>query len=210
MRLLQERFNQLPLRAHSLLTGVPLRTLYRLDLPGGRQAMTLPEIQDVLGFKGGDDNEAGRVTRALFWLRGLIGRLLRWDEAPELAEAHTYLTRLSEADRARSLVTPGAPAGISRVLYSFEHEFLAEIINRTVHCFWLIAAQPSAAGYTLYFAVYVKKLNWFTPIYMALITPLLKGVIYPAMLKSCRRHWERAFPVSVGRHDITGQPVAGS
>jgi hypothetical protein len=49
-------------------------------------------------------------------------------------------------------------------------------------------------------AVYVKKLNWFTPVYMALISPLLKWVIYPAMMKGVRRRWEEAFPAGAGGH----------
>jgi hypothetical protein len=39
----------------------------------------------------------------------------------------------------------------------------------------------------------VKKLNWFTPIYMALISPLLKWVIYPAMLRGVSQRWEKKF-----------------
>jgi hypothetical protein len=76
----------------------------------------------------------------------------------------------------------GQQEGISRVLYCFENELRAEIINRTVHCFWLMAAERTTDGYALYFAVYVKKLNGFTPIYMTLVSPMLKWIIYPAML----------------------------
>ncbi len=190
-----ENFNRLPLRAHSLLAEVPLRTLDHLKLSGGRKDMTLPEIKEVIGFGGETEFEVGRVTRALFWLRGLIGRILHWDDVPDLADERTYLQRLNPEDQKRSLVPPGKTEGISRVLYCFENEFLAEIINRTVHCFWLIAMQPSVDGYDVYFAVYVKKLNWFTPIYMALITPMLKLIIYPAMLKGSQRRWEQAFPI---------------
>ena len=43
-------------------------------------------------------------------------------------------------------------------------------------------------------AVYVKKLNWFTPIYMTLVSPMLKWIIYPSMEKGIKRRWERAFP----------------
>ena len=108
---------------------------------------------------------------------------------------------MSAEDRARSLLTPGQAAGISRILYQFENEMLGEIINRTVHCFWLMAAERSANGYTLWFAVYVRKLNWFTPVYMTLITPLLKWIIYPAMLNGARKRWQEAFPARAGYQD---------
>jgi len=196
-------FERLPLRVHSFLAGVPLRTLQRVELPGGRAGMTLPEINAVLEFGDAEGIEVGPVTRALFWLRNRIGRLLGWEDAEELIASHTWLTRLSAEERARSFVTPGKVEGISRVLYCFEHEMLAEIINRTVHCFWVVAAEETASGYELWMAVYVKKLNWFTPIYMALITPMLKWIIYPSMMKGIKRRWERAFPNASG-----GQSVA--
>ena len=190
----KDEFARLPWRAHSLLAGVPLRSLYRIELPGGRASMTLADIAAITGFGGDAEMGAGRLTKALFDLRGFIGRLFDWDEAPALVEAVTYLKRLSVADYESSQVKPGTAMGISRVLYRFEHEMLAEIINRTVHCFWLLAATPTDTGYALYMAVYVKKLNWFTPIYMTLITPVVKGIIYPAMLERARQRWLQAFP----------------
>jgi Protein of unknown function (DUF2867) len=188
-----EEFKQKPLRAHSLLAGVPLRTLSYIDLPGGQEGMTLPEIRAITGFSDQDNFEVGPVTKALFWLRSMIGRILRWDDAKELIESVSYLPRLNEEDRARSLVTPGKVQGITRVLYCFDHEFLGEIVNRTVHCFWLMASERTEKGYALYLAVYVKKLNWFTPIYMALISPLLKWIIYPSMERGIKSRWKRAF-----------------
>ena len=196
-------YRQNQLRVHSFLSGVPLRTLERVELPGGREGMTIEEISGVVGFGGEVEMEVGPVTQALFWLRTLIGRILHWDEANELVESVSFISRLNEVDRARSLIVPGKPAGISRILYQFENETLGEIINRTVHCFWLMATEPTASGYALWFAVYVKKLNWFTPVYMALISPLLKWIIYPAMLRGVRRRWEKTFPAGAGGQSIT-------
>jgi len=198
-------YSQKPLRVHSFLASIPLRTLERVELPGGREGMTIEEISGIVGFGGEVEMEVGAVTQALFWLRTVIGRILRWDEAKELVEPASFISRLNEEDRARSLIVPGKPAGISRILYQFESEMLGEIINRTVHCFWLMAAERTASGYALWFAVYVKKLNWFTPIYMALISPLVKWIIYPAMMKGVKRRWEKTFPAggqSIAADDI--------
>jgi hypothetical protein len=184
-----EEFKQKSLRVHSLLAGVPLRTIERVELPGGREGMTIEEISGLVGFGGEVEMEVGPVTQALFRLRTLIGRILRWDEARELVESVSLISRLNEEDRARSTIQPGKPSGISRILYQFENEMLGEIINRTVHCFWVMATERTANGYALWFVVYVKKLNWFTPIYMAVISPLLKWVIYPAMLRGVRQRW---------------------
>ena len=188
-----EEFKQISLRVHSFLDDVPLRTIERVELPGGREGMTIEEISCAVGFGGQVEVEVGPVTQALFRLRTLIGSILRWDDASELVESVSFISRLNEEDRARSTIPPGKPSGISRILYQFENEMLGEIINRTVHCFWLMATERTGNGYVLWFAVYVKKLNWFTPIYMALISPLLKWIIYPAMLNGVRRRWEKTF-----------------
>jgi hypothetical protein len=196
-------YRQKPLRVHSFLTDIPLRTLERVELSGGREGMTIEEISGVVGFGGEAEMEVGPVTQALFRFRTLIGRILRWDEAKELVESVSFISRLNEEDRARSLIVPGEPAGVSRILYQFENEMLGEIINRTAHCFWLMATDRTASGYTIWFAVYVKKLNWFTPIYMTLISPLVKWIIYPAILRGVMRRWEGTFPASA-----RGQSVA--
>lgn len=188
-------FRQLPLRVHSLLAEVPMHSLSRVDLPGGRAGMTLSDINHITRFNQPDEADFGWLTQALFWLRTIIGRLLRWDEAPALIASVSWLPKLSAEDRARSLVTPGQPEGIARLLYCFEHEMLAEIINRTVHCFWVMATEKTATGYALYLAVYVRKLNWFTPIYMALVSPLLQWLIYPAIEKALLHRWQQAFPL---------------
>jgi hypothetical protein len=137
----------------------------------------------------------------------LIGSILGWDEAPDLVAAVSYVDKLSPEDCARSLVTPGQPAGLSRILYQFEDEMLGEIINQTVHCFWLMASERITNGYILWFAVYVRKLNWFTPVYMALISPMLKWIIYPAMVNGVRRRWEQAFPAGADYQAVVADNV---
>jgi hypothetical protein len=190
----EDEFRRKPLRVHSFLADVPMRTLEIVDLQGGRDGMTLQEISDTVGFGGEVQFEVGPITQALFWLRTMIGRILRWDDAGKLVESASFISRLSDEDRARSQVTPGKPAGISRIMYQFENELLGEIINRTVHCFWVMASERTSNGYALYLAIYVKKLNWFTPIYMALISPVLKWIVYPSMFKGVRQRWQKVFP----------------
>jgi hypothetical protein len=193
-----ERFNSLPLKAHDFLAGIPLHSLDYVELPGGREPMTIADIYRVAGLSGVGEVELGAATKALFWLRGQIGKIMRWDDAPKLVESFSYLPRLSRQEREKSLLPPGKTEGIARVLYCFENELLLEIINKTVHCFWLAASSKTPGGYALYNAVYVKSLNWRTPVYMALISPVLKLVIYPARAKSIRRNWEREFPDDKG------------
>lgn len=201
----KREFSEIPLLAHTLLIGVPIHSLDLIELKGGRRGMTMLEVKEAAGFNT-RKVEAGPITMALFWLRGFIGRIFRWDNDEELAEAVSYIDRLSNEERERSKVRPGTPEGISRVLYCSDNEFLAEIVNRTVHCFWLLAIREAADGYRLYSAVYVKKLNWFTPVYMALVGPILKWIIYPALYKSVRDHWQQTCTPK-GQGDLRVGPV---
>ena len=63
--------------------------------------------------------------------------------------------------------------------------------NRTVHAALLTALTEAEAGYRLYLAVYVRRSGWITPVYMALIDPFRRWIIYPAMLASIRTVWVR-------------------
>lgn len=190
----RENFSRLPLKANSFLAGVPLKTVGFTKLEGGRDKMNIKEIYEVVGLSDISKIELGPITKGLFELRTLIGNVLQWDDVPELAESVSYLPRLSNKERAESLIPPGKVQGISQVLYCRENEIMLEIINKTVHCFWGLAREQTPDGYDLYNAVYVKDLNWRTPVYMSLVSPVLKWVIYPAIEKSIRENWERKFP----------------
>jgi hypothetical protein len=74
-------------------------------------------------------------------------------------------------------------------VYTFEREALGEVINRTVHAFLLFALEPAAGGYTLYWGIYVKPVNRFTPVYMALIDPFRRQLIYPALVRRFETAW---------------------
>ena len=78
-----------------------------------------------------------------------------------------------------------------RIVYRFENEQLVEIQNRTVHAAALSALAEKADGYRFYFAVYVRPQTWITPLYMGLIDPFRRWVIYPALLKKIRADWDR-------------------
>ena len=183
------RYRNLRLRAHGLLAGVPLHDVWIMDLPGGPDAMTMAEINDAVGFATDEEPRVGPLTAALFFLRGAIGKVLGWDEAPDLVRAVSYAPRLTEQDLARSRTRPGTTHGIIRDLYLFEDEYAGEIVNRTVHAFVVTASERIEGGYRVFAGIYVERVSWFTPIYMAAITPLCQWVVYPAMRRGMRRRW---------------------
>ena len=80
-----------------------------------------------------------------------------------------------------------------RIPASYENEKLVELANRTVHAAALSTLVETANAYRFYFGIYVRSVSRFTPIYMALIDPARKLVVYPSLLRSVRATWARTY-----------------
>jgi uncharacterized protein DUF2867 len=193
-----QEFLAQPLRAHTFLSGVPLHDVWAVDLPLAREGITLQEFlqrtrkTDML-------RSVSWPVRALFALRVWLGRIFGWDKEPKRAGPSTFVERLTDEDRRRSGVPPGTSVGFFHVVYSFENEVLREAINRTVHAATLFALLRTPRGYRFYFAVYVRRVSWITPIYMALIGPFRRWIVYPAILRQIQRSWSTAFGLDESR-----------
>jgi hypothetical protein len=183
-------FERLPLRVHAFLAGVPLHDVWAVDLPRTRPGITLDEF---LRTGGARPCRLSLVVRALLSIRLFIGRLLGWDHQPAPTTSESFAKRLTTADHAKSLAVAGTREGLFRVVYRFENEQLLEVINRTAHAAALSALVEMANTYRFYFGVYVCKVSRFTPIYMALIDPFRKLIVYPSLLRSVRASWNEAF-----------------
>ena len=145
------------------------------------------------GRRAAAGSHASPVVRALLNIRFFVGRLLGWDREPAATAWETFATRLTAADRSKSLVSAGTPEGLFHVVYRFENEQLLELINRTAHAAALSALIETADAYRFYFGVYVRNVGRFTPVYMALIDPFRKLVVYPSLLRGVRAKWNEAF-----------------
>ena len=174
------------LRAHELLRDVRLYDVSAVDLPGGGAGRSIADIRAL------ESSAAPSViAKTLYGLRVFLGRIFRWDRDPIRPE-DSYLSRLSDADRRRSEVAPGTRTGAFLLLYQFPNEALAEIRNATVHGFLCTVLEPTAAGYRLYLAVYVRPVSWISRPYLAAIEPF-RRILYPAMLSRIRRAWSAAY-----------------
>jgi hypothetical protein len=189
-------FYALPLRVHTFLADVPLHDVWAVDLPAYRDGVSLCEFLRRASQCGCDtaDTEINRlppVARALFRLRFFLGRIFRLEAEPKDALDASFGSRLTAEDRARSFVVSGTPEGLFRVVYRFENEQLLEIQNRIVHAAAVSALAARADSYRFYFAVYVRQTTWITPLYMSLIDPFRRWIIYPALLKKIRAAWDQ-------------------
>jgi hypothetical protein len=184
-------FRALDLRCHTLLHDVPLHDVWEIALAGGGAGRTM---QDALRVAApGQTRPRSLAVRALFTLRVALGRAFRWDVPRPDALAESYVHRLADEDRVRSLVTPGTARGPFRTVYLFEHEALLEARNATVHAFLAMALRPAIDGYTLYWAVYVKPVGRLTAIYMAVIDPFRRFIVYPRLIRERQAAWARAY-----------------
>jgi Protein of unknown function (DUF2867) len=183
-------FERLPLRVHDFLAGVPLHDVWAVDLPRRRSGITLAEF---LRAAGASPFTPSPVVRALLNIRLFVGRLLGWDREPGASVRETFAARLTTADRSKSLLPAGTREGPFRMVYRFENDQLLELTNRTAHAAALSALVETARAYRFYFAVYVRSVGRLTPLYMALIDPFRKLIVYPSLLRSVRRTWNHTF-----------------
>jgi hypothetical protein len=185
-----QEFEQLPLRVHDFLVGVPLHDVWAVDLPRTRPGITLDEFVRAAGAL---PLKPSPVVRALLNIRLFVGGLLGWDREPDAPVRENFATRLTTADLSKSLAPAGTREGLFRVVYRFENEQLLELINRTAHAGALSALVETASGYRFYFGVYVRSVSRLTPMYMALIDPFRKLIVYPSLLRSVRATWNQTF-----------------
>jgi hypothetical protein len=183
-------FERLPLRVHDFLAGVPLHDVWAVDLPRVRSGITLDEF---LRAASTCLLPCSPVARALLNIRLFVGGLLGLDHEPAAMAWETFTTRLTAADRSKSLALAGTRDGLFRVVYRFENEQLLELINRTAHAAALSALVETPNAYRFYFGVYVRSVSRLTPIYMALIDPFRELVVYPSLLRSVHARWNQAF-----------------
>src|SRR2546430_6921241 len=195
-----QEFEGLPLQVHTFLAGVPLHDVWSSDLPRWRAGVTLDEFlrtsnNCTLDMCGCSNSSAlftpSPLVGMLLRIRFFIGRIFGWENEP--ATIVTFTSRLTDADRSRSLIAPGTRDGFFRVVYRFENEQLLELINRTAHGAALTARVETATAYRFYLGVYVRSISRFTPFYMTLIDPFRKLIVYPSLLRSVRARWNQAF-----------------
>jgi hypothetical protein len=188
-RIPAQEFERLPLRVHAFLAGVPLHDAWAIDLPRRRGGITLDEFLRAAHER---PFRPSPIVRALLGIRFFVGRLFGWDRKPDGTD-DTFANRLTTADRANSLAPVGTRAGLFQIVYRFRNEQLLEVSNRTAHAAASIALVETPDAYRFYFGVYVRSVSRLTRVYMAVIDPFRKWIVYPSLLRSVRTTWNRLF-----------------
>jgi hypothetical protein len=186
-RLAPAEFQAKDFRVNSFLADVPLHDVWVFHLQGGDEELTLLDAQDLLAELS--PFEANTAVAVLAGSRMLFGKLLGLDDEKYFDQSSSYTNRLTEEDRARDLGRPVSASELFRTVYAFENEELAEMMNRTAHAFFCMALEPANDGYTMYWAIYVRETGGLTAIYMTLIDPFRRYIVYPAIVQNAERTW---------------------
>ena len=175
-----------PWRIHELTRDFRLEDVWALPTPGGPG--DLPRL--VQQIASGDPSRSwSGAARALWALRWKLGGLLGWDrpDAGLGSRVPTLHNRLP-ADLRDASSGPDFDPFTS--LYLLDHEFAAEMANRTVHSVMHLGWVPDGAdGYRGQMAVLVKPNGLFGAAYMAAIKPFRHLIVYPALMRQIERGW---------------------
>ena len=155
-------YEALPLEAHRFARDfAPLHDVWLVELKGGGHR-TVPELRSELSKHVGT---LPRRVRALFGLRSGLGRMFRLDPGRRGAD------------------------GPFEQLYLRPDEAAYQVRNATVDAIVSIAMTRSAAGTRFYWATYVRPVGRITPLYMKLIDPFRRWIVYPGLESWLKRAW---------------------
>jgi Protein of unknown function (DUF2867) len=193
MRLPSTAHTSRPWRIHEIAPDFKVEDVWALPTPGGPGE--LPRLVSA-SMSSSFPEGAPLVVRALWELRWKIGRLLGWD-GPDTgvgARVASLRDRLP-ADVRAAPTGPDFTDGPMTSVYLLEHEWAAELANRTVHSIMHIGwVADENGGYRGQMAVLTKSNGWFGSAYMAAIKPFRHLLVYPALMRWIERAWHADVP----------------
>jgi hypothetical protein len=190
MRLPSEAHTSRPWRIHEIASDFRLEDVWALPTPGGPG--DFPRL--VEGFASSDPlTSPSRVVRTLFGIRAKLGELLGLDdEATGVGSRVPTLRARLPADLREADPGPEFDAIPFTSLYMLADEWAAEGANRTMHGILHLGWVPQGeGGYRGQMAVLVKPNGWVGRAYMAAIKPFRLFLVYPGLMRTIERGWQR-------------------
>jgi len=197
MRLPNAAHEAYPWQITRIAPDFKLLDAWDLDVHGNRDEFgTFVDIMNTLDLA----QNGPRLARALFRLRGQLGRWFRWNDGgwdgstiklpiPGCTET-TLRARLPE-ELNNTAPGPGDSARKFLPLYCTDNEWAAELSNKTVHAIQhLVWIDEGGGRYRGQLGVYVKPRGWFGSLYLALIGPFRRAIVYPAGLARIKSTWQ--------------------
>jgi uncharacterized protein DUF2867 len=179
-----------PWRIHELTGDFRLEDVWALPTPGGPD--DFPRLVQLMASLDPSQGTSGAV-RTLLAIRLKIGELLGWDgpDAGVGSRVPTLCDRLP-ADLRDAPFGPDFDALPVAPLYLLDHEFAAEIANRTMHGVIHLGWVPDGTGrYRGQLAILVKPNGLLGAAYMAAIRPFRYLIVYPRIMQAVERSWRR-------------------
>ena len=203
MKLPNSAHTSRPWRIHEITGDFRLEDVWALPTPGSRD--DFPRLVRWLAARDHPVRSSGSaMVRALWAARLKVGQILAWDSpaAGTGSRVATLLDRLPPDLRS-------AQAGLEfRVptrtpLYLLDHEFAAEIANRTMHGVLHVGwVRDGSGSYRGQLAVLVKPNGLLGTCYMAVIRPFRHLIVYPKATRDIQRAWSQ---LSAGK-GASGEP----
>jgi hypothetical protein len=175
-------------RIHEITRDFRLEDVWALPTPGGPD--DFPRLVQAFAAADPSQSPSGAV-RALFAIRWKLGELLGWDgsDAGVGARVPSLRDRLP-ADLRDAPRGPDFDELPFTPLYLLDHEWAAEIANRTMHGVMHLGWVPDGTGgYRGQMAVLVKPNGLLGASYMAAIRPFRHLVVYPPLIREIGRAW---------------------
>jgi hypothetical protein len=188
MRLPSTAHSSRPWRIHELTRDFRLEDVWALPTPGGPD--DFPRLVELMA-SAEPSQGSSRAARALWSIRWKLGEVLGWDrpDAGLGSRVPTLRERLP-ADLRDGPAGPEFDALPFTSLYLLEHEWAAEIANRTVHGVMHLGWVPDEGGvYRGQMAVLVKPNGPLGSAYMTAIKPFRHLIVYPPALRALGREW---------------------
>jgi hypothetical protein len=190
-----------PLLIHRLAADFDLLDVWRLPAKAEHEAGGFARLVRCFPILRGGAGSGGGATGFLFGIRAVLLRVfgMQDDDRVSLPIPGCAEKSLRERMSAEELARFDSPSSnadaenrsLFSAVYATPTERVYEISNATVHALMHLSWVPEDGAYQGYLSVYAKPRGTFGRAYLALISPFRHALVYPAMMKSVARAWQK-------------------